>query len=506
MNLAHLLRQTAGTHACRQALLDPEMSLTWKHWFERIQRAAGMLADLGANPGAHYGLLMKNSFRQAEQIWAGHWGGAIPVPINWRLAAAEIADILDDSGCKILLVDSEFVPLLDHPSLESWCNRSVIVGGDSTSYEAMLDQSKPAPICEADEDSEAILLYTGGTTGRSKGVRLSHRNLYFNAMQIGIALGIRPDDVTLNVAPMFHAAGLCSNITTLLGGAHVYLRQFSPKDFLAAIERNRVRFTTVVPAMLKMVLDDPEAGNFDRSSLRVMFYGSSPMPVPWLRGAVDFFPQAEFYQAYGLTETAPILTILSNSDHRSALASGDTACLSSAGRPLIGVELRVADDEGRERPRGGAGEVLVRAPGVMLGYHNRPKETAAALQDGWFHTGDIGAIDDTGRLSILDRKRDMIITGGENVYSGEVEAILTQHPAVAEAAVVGVSDDTLGEALLAVVAVRDGMTVTGDELIAHCRTSIGGYKIPRKFAFVPQLPRSTVGKVLKNKLRETYAS
>jgi long-chain acyl-CoA synthetase len=506
MNLARLLNETARVHATRTALLDAELTLTWSQWFDRIRRVSAMLAHLGAGPGARYGLLMKNGFRQAESIWAGHWSGAVPVPVNWRLAPREIADILDDAGCSVVIVDPDLLPAFDDPHLAAWRERTLLAAGDQGPYEELLATSAPAPMHDGGEDAEAIVLYTGGTTGRSKGVRLSHRNIACNAMQIGIALGIRTSDVTLTVAPMFHAAALCSNITTLLGGTHVFLRQFTPQNLLESIERHRIRFTTVVPTMLKMVLDDPQASRFDRSSLRVLFYGSSPMPTPWMRSAMAFFPNAQFNQAYGLTETAPILTILSDDDHRAGIAAGDAAILGSAGRPLIGVELRIVDDAGAECVTGQAGEVRVRAPGVMLGYHNRPAETAAVLEDGWFRSGDVGAIDASGRLTILDRKKDLIITGGENVYSVDVEAALARHPAVAEAAVIGVPDPRLGEAVAAIVVLKKGTTLTNEELIAHCRSSIGGFKAPRHIRFVDALPRTAVGKVRKSELRHAWTT
>lgn len=502
MNLARLLHETARVHAGRTALLDDELTLTWSQWFERMRQVSGLLASLGAVAGARFGLLMKNGFRQAEALWAGHWSGAVPVPVNWRLAAREIAEVLDDAGCALVLVDAELAARFEDASLAAWRDRVVVVDADG--YEERIARMRPAPMHDAGEHDEALVLYTGGTTGRSKGVRLSHRNLAFNAMQVGLALGIRPGDVTLTVAPMFHAAALCSNVTTLLGGTHVYQRQFSPRGLLETIERRRIAFTTVVPSMLKMVLDEPDAERFDRSSLRVLFYGSSPMPLSWLRSALRFFPNAQFHQAYGLTETAPILTILGDDEHRVGIADENLAILGSAGRPLVGVEMRVVDDQGAQCATGQPGEVIVRAPGVMLGYHDRPEETAAALRGGWFHTGDVGAFDAGGRLTILDRKKDLIISGGENVYSVDVEAALARHPAIAEVAVIGVPDERLGEAVAAIAVLRSGAVLGADELIAHCRASIGAFKVPRHVRFVDALPRTPVGKVQKGALRDAW--
>lgn len=508
MNLASLLAATARVHAARPAVLDPEASYTWGELAVRIRRAGTALAARGVRPGERYALVMRNSFRMAELIWGGHWTGAVPVPVNWRLAAPEVAAIVADADCRAIVLDPEFVSLLDHPGLAAWRARAVVAGAGAglPEYDRLLAAAAPAPLRAAREDDEAIVLYTGGTTGRSKGVRLSHRNLVANAFQVGLALGLRADDVTLNVAPMFHAAALCCHVTTLLGGTHVFLKAFTPKDMLAAIERYSVTYTVVVPAMLKAIADEPEAGRYDTRSLRVMFYGSSPMPVDWMRRSMALFPGTGFHQAYGLTETAPILTILSDAEHRRALETGALGPLASAGKPLVGVELRIVGDDGAEVPLGQAGEIVVRAPGVMLGYHDRPQETAEALVDGWFRTGDLGRMDDEGRLYVLDRKKDMVITGGENVYSIEVEAALARHPDVAEVAVVGVPDDRLGEALVAIVAPRPGAAPSPEALIAHCRGLIGGFKIPRHFEFVPELPRSAVGKVLKTQLRRTYAA
>jgi long-chain acyl-CoA synthetase len=505
MNLGVILQETARIHGGRTAVLDDERSFTWTEFADRVARAAGLLSQSGVVPGRRYGLLMRNSFHMAELMWAGYRMGAVPVPINWRLAPAEVIDILEDSGCALLALDPEFLPLLDKAGNGHWRSRALVVGTeDGSEYEKRLLSAPRAALHAVDEHAEAIMIYTGGTTGRSKGVRLSHRNVIWNSLQVGLALGVRESDVTLHVAPMFHAADLCCNVAMFLGGAQAFLRQFSPLTMLAAIQRHRVSYTVAVPAMLKMILDEPKTSDFDTASLRLVFYGSSPMPAEWIRGVFSRFPRTEFHQAYGLTETSPILTILSHAEHVRGVERGETAVLSSAGRPLVGVQMRIVDEQGQELPAGEAGEVAVRGPSVMLGYHDRPEETAAALRNGWLRTGDIGRFDAEGRLHLLDRKKDMVISGGENIYSVEVESVLCRHPGVSEASVIGVPDPVLGEALLAVVAPRRGSAPTAEDLVAHCRAHIGSYKVPRRFAFVEALPRSLVGKVLKGVLRERY--
>jgi long-chain acyl-CoA synthetase len=273
---------------------------------------------------------------------------------------------------------------------------------------------------------------------------------------------------------------------------------------LEALERHRPTATVLPPTMLRMVMDDPDFARYDKSSLTTLYYGSSPMPVEWIRDAIERFPDARIIQGYGLTETAPILTVLDWPTHRRAVTSGSIDVLRSAGRPVADTWLRVVDDAGRDLPTGEIGEVLARGPQVMSGYLNLPEATAEALRNGWFHTGDVGRIDAQGFLYLSDRLGDKIITGGENVYSTEVEAALYTHPGVAECAVVAVPDAKLGEALLGVIVAREPATLDAETLIAHCRERIGGYKIPRRYVFVDALPKSAMGKILKVELRRRY--
>jgi long-chain acyl-CoA synthetase len=475
-----------------------------------VSRAASVLQSNGVAPGDRFAILSRNSFRNAELIHAGYWMGAVPVPVNYRLAPPEIAAIVADACCRIVVVEDVFADLLKTDALREWAGRILIVGAstieaDRPHYDPSLGESEPAPMHEPAEDDDALLVYTGGTTGRAKGVRLTHRNIVSNALQLGFELGPRADDVFLHVAPMFHSADLLATPYLMAGAAHVFLPKFSGAAFFEAVETWRVTTTLLTPTMAIGVLQEPGAEKRDLTSLRQILYGSSPMTASWIGRMAARFKEVELIQVYGLTETAPILTLLTMADHQTALAADNDELLRSVGRALVGVDMRVVDNDGRDVPVGSPGEVIVRGPNVTPGYWNHPKETQAAFRGGWFYTGDIGHLDEEGYLYLLDRKKDMIITGGENVFSLEVEAVLEKHPKVQECAVVGIPDEKYGEALLAAVVPMPGASLSDDEFIAHCRGKIGGYKIPRRYVYLDALPRSALNKVLKAELRERYA-
>lgn len=509
MILPDVLAENARLRGSRPAILDDEGTFTWTKFADRVARAAGLLRNMGLAPGERFALIMRNGFRNAELLWAGYWAGVVPVPINWRLNPREMAAILEDSGCKFIALAGEFLPLLDSPALAMWTGRTLTVEalpGDAAQYEARMRATAAIPIHPSAESDDAILLYTSGTTGSGKGVRLTHRNVISDAWQNGLALGIRPYDIYMHVAPMFHSADLNGTICFLLGCGHVYVAQFSPAGVFATIQRHRPTITNLVPTMVKMMAEDESAARFDLSSLRLIYYGSSPMPIEWLRAARERFPRTAWYQGYGLTETSPILTVMDDECHVRCFESGDFALLKSVGTPVAGVQMRIVDDSDRSLASGETGEVIVRGPNVSPGYYKRDAENARAFRDGWFHTGDIGRLDEDGFLFLVDRKKDVIITGGENVYSTEVEAAIFRHPGVAEAAVIGVRDDKYGEALLAVVAPRPGVVLEAEDIVRHCREHIAGFKIPRQVVFVDALPRTALGKVQKNVLRQTYGA
>ncbi len=516
LTMSSALDRCRRYYADRPAVIDREGRWTWAEHLDRVARLAGGLQALGVRRGDAFATLSRNTFRNFELLHAGYWMGAVPAPVNIRLAPPEIAYILDNAGAEVVAVDAPFLGLLEHEALARWRDRAIgVIGpGDETDadavrpehdYESLIAGTNPTGLHEAQEDDTAILFYTGGTTGRSKGVPLSHRNAVANGMQVGHTVGVFSDDVYLHVAPMFHSADLLGTGFTLMGSGHAFLPAFTPADLLGAIQDRGVTWTMLAPTMIILTLQQEDLSRYDLSSLRAFLYGSAPMAAEWVERTLKAFDGVELIQGYGLTETSPILTLMSHREHVEAIESGNRGRLKAAGRPIIGVDMRIVGLDGREVPNGESGEVVVRAPNVTAGYLNLPEENARAFRDGWFHTGDVGRMDDDGFMYLVDRKKDMIITGGENVYSLEVEAALYQHPAVGECAVIGIPDSKFGEALFAAVVPQPGQTVSADELVTHCRERIGGYKIPRQYAFLPELPKSAMGKILKTALRETYS-
>ena len=511
LTMRSALERAQRLYGANAAIVDAEARFTWAEHMDRVMRLAAVLGELGIGKGDRFGIVCRNTWRHCELLHAGYWNGSVPVPVNFRLAPPEIRHIFDDAEIGKLFVEDVFQPYLETPDLGPWKGDAICIPGDGIATplaksDDLIAAASPSDGHDSAEEEDAILLYTGGTTGRSKGVRLSHRNVYANGMQCAVPMKISEHDVYLHVAPMFHSADLLGTGYTLQGAAHAYLPSFTPKNLLKAIEDLHITVAMLAPTMIILTLQEPGFADFDLSSFRRVFYGSSPMAVEWIRRTMEAFPRADIQQGYGLTETSPILTTLDEDVHVAAMESGDFAILKAAGRPVVGIDMRIVDDDDNEVPTGEAGEVVVRGPNVTGGYLNRPEETAAAFSGGWFHTGDVGMMDENGFMFLLDRKKDVIITGGENVYSSEVEAALYQHPDVSECAVVGVPDERFGEALFAVIVPRQGATLTEDEIVKHCRGRIGGYKIPRRMAFVDELPKSAMGKILKTELRKLYGA
>jgi long-chain acyl-CoA synthetase len=484
---------------------------TFAELADRVARLAGALRTLGIDRGDRVAVLSLNQDRYIELFLGVAWAGAVIVPLNIRWSALENEDALRDCRPKILFVDAAFATM-GREIAEGVGSLSVIYADDAPSpgsqalldYESLLAGATPVADAEAGDDELAGIFYTGGTTGRSKGVMLSHRNLMANARN-ALAEGLAGENtVYLNVAPMFHLANAAAMyIHFLAGGSQAVLRAFTPERLAQTIERFKVTDILLVPTMIQMFVDDPSTSRFDLSSLRLIIYGASPISEALLDRAIGKLPTTTFVQSYGMTELSPSATILPWKDH---IGEGRTKGRHrSGGRPAIMVDVRIVDASNRPVPPGVVGEIVARGETVMMGYWERPEETRKAVVDGWMHTGDGGYMDKDGYVYVVDRIKDMIISGGENVYSAEVENCIAQHPAVAQCAVIGIPDAKWGEAVHAVVMRKPGVAVTNDEIIAFCKERIAHYKCPHSVRVQDEmLPLSGAGKILKRELRKPY--
>ena len=509
MNITHGLRRALQVNPQGIAILEGERKSSWTDVGERVSRFAGALRQLGVAKGDRVAVLMLNSGRYLELYLAVGWAGAVIVPLNIRWNLVENRDALQDCGARLLIVDNAFMgagralaaPI---PALTLVHADEGEPPADVAGYKSLLAAASPIPDAMAGRDDLAGIFYTGGTTGRSKGVMLSHGNLMADALQF-LAEGLfSRDDVYLHAAPMFHLANGAAMYQMLLNaGTNAIIKAFSPEAVAQAIERYRVTYTLLVPTMIQMFVDHPGIGGRDLSSLRQIVYGASPISEALLDRAMANLPGVRFVQAYGMTELSPAATVLMPEEHVGAgRAKGRHR---SGGRALLGVEVKIVDTEDRPVGPGTVGEIVVRGDVVMMGYWNRPEETAKAVIDGWMHTGDGGYMDEDGFVYIVDRIKDMIITGGENVYSTEVENVVAQYPGVLQCALIGIPDPRWGEAVHAVVVVKAGTTVDAADLIAFCKERIAGYKCPHSVDVrTDPLPMSGAGKILKRELRRPF--
>ncbi len=496
--MAEPLEHARHTAAHKEAIVCGADRLDYYSLWSRCRRLAGYLASLGLQPGDRVAIVAFNCHRYIEAYLALPAAGYVIVPLNTRSALAELEYAAADSQARVLLTDREPSPLdslFEH----------VVRWPDA--YEVAIAGAEPATLgidnhgADIHEGDLAGIFYTGGTTGRAKGVMLTHRNLMANTWTALSWARLTSDDRWLVMAPLFHAAGSCSVLaTTWVTGTQVILPSFSPDGVLDLIEHERVTSTLAVPTMLAAASDEQLARPRDVSSLRLLSHGASPVAREILRRAAKAFPDAELLHLYGTTETSPIATTLPNEQDLL-----ETPVARSCGYPALGVQVRVLDLDGAILQPGEVGEVVIRGANVTKGYWNAPDETAAVLRDGWYHTGDLGYLDDECRLYLVDRLKDMVVTGGENVYTVEVEDVLYSHPQVAEAAVFGIPDERWGESLFAVVVPRD--QVTAEELMDYCRGRISDFKIPKHITVTSDpLPKSGAGKILKRQLREPFWS
>jgi long-chain acyl-CoA synthetase len=507
------LAHAASRHGDQLAVLDGTLRLTYAELARRVGALGGALeAVLEVEAGRRVGFLGVNSLAHLECWLAVPAFGRVLVDLNYRLTEEELAFMVEDCELEVLIADRD--QLARASALKERCGslRMLVLDGtlgageEYLLYEELVSGS-PAPARDVDPAALAAISYTGGTTGTPKGVMLSHANLLANADHNLIATGHATSDRWLHACPMFHVAGTANAVAcTWVGAQQVILPRFAPDAVLLAIERERVTHTVLVPTMLAMLLDQLEKTPADLTSLEHIQYAAAPIPPELQRRVLERL-DCDIAQFYGMTEAAPTVSHMTPGDHRRGRAGEEPyrRRLRSVGAPVVGVQANVRDGDGRILEEGEVGEIWVRGANVMLGYWNRPEATEAALEGGWYHSGDAAYADADGYLYLVDRLKDMIITGGENVYSIEVEAALTEHPAVLEAAVFGIPDSRWGEAVHAVVTVSGDHSVEAEELRAHCRARIAGYKVPRTIHLQSEpLPKSGAGKLLKNILRAPY--
>jgi fatty-acyl-CoA synthase len=510
------LRYARQQFPSKTAVVCGEQRFTYAEFAERASRLAGVLCGAGIGAGDRVAFLSLNCHRLLEAYYGVLDAGAVLLPLNIRLAANELAHILNDSGAKALFLQQEFIPLVDSfrksiPSVQNFFLLDSIPQEpwlSSHNYDDLLAEAAPhqPDILQFDENSLAELFYTSGTSANPKGVMLTHRNIYLHALSVCITFRTQADAVQLHTIPLFHANGWgTAHSVTLVGGRHIMLGRFTCAEVFRLIERERVDSLSLVPIMATALVNSPDRQKYDLSSIRWISIGGAASSPALIRQMEEAFG-CECYAGYGLTETAPVLSTAKPKP--GTQLEGDRRFVAQAmtGYAIPGVELRVVDHNGEDVPRDGKtmGEIVTRSDGVMEGYWQQPTETAHVMRDGWFHTGDMATINEEGSILIVDRMKDIIVSGGENISSLEVEKAILAHPGVYEAAVIPVSDDKWGEVPKALVIVKPGSNLSEAQLLEFCRSQIAHYKCPRSIEFVENLPKTATGKVLKKNLRQVY--
>lgn len=496
--------------ADRTRLYDGGYQATLGQHGDRVLRLAdGMRRQLGLQPNERFAVMSCNSHQYLELFHAGFLGAGIVNPLNLRLAGPELQHIMADSGTTVVFVDAVFAEHFTRniaPIRAELPLRHVVLIGDGdvphdVRYEDLIAAGEPTIPPEPEETDPVVLMYTGGTTGLAKGVLLDQRAEILNLYHVGLAVGFGDERVYLHQTPMFHAASMAGVIgIPVTGGTSVFVPLFEPEQVMQAVERHHVDWTMMVPTMIALVMNDPGFAPERLASLRDLVYGASPMPASLLERVMAAFPDLNLWQGYGMTECSSVLTILSAADHRRG-----GSLLRSAGRPAMGVTLSVRRPDGTPVPTGENGEVCAQGGNFMREYWHQPEMTSRVFRDGWYRTGDEGHLDHDGYLYLVDRVNDMIVTGGENVYSGEVEQAMSSHPSVEQVAVIGIPHPVWGEQVHAIVVLHDGLTVTEEELKDHVRERLANYKVPKSIEFRTEpMPLSGALKPLKRELRRPY--
>jgi acyl-CoA synthetase (AMP-forming)/AMP-acid ligase II len=509
LTLADTLETNASLYPDHVAFVCGDRRLTHRQYLERSRRLASAWYKLGVRRQDRISILAQNSMEYLEVYGAGEVSGFITATVNWRLAGPEMEFIINDAAPKVLVFDEAYAPIIDsfRKRLKG-VERFVCIGTApawADEYEDVLSSGDVGgPPCRASEEDIAYLIYTSGTTGRPKGCILGQREMRHFALTMSPSQHSTPADRCLLMMPFFHIGAKVIQLGQHYVGGTVFIqRGFDAEAVLKCIATERITITHMAPVMVQMLFDSPNIGAYDVTSLHTLIYSAAPMPTPVLKRGLKLWGDV-FMQMYGQTEG--IVTGLWHHQHRPDGSEQDRERLGSVGQPYNGVQLRLIDDSGGEVPQGVPGEVTYRSTAMFRGYWNNSAATIETLRGGWCHSGDIGKLDKEGFLYLVDRKKDMIISGGENIYSREVEEAVVQHPAVSECAVIGMPDDKWGEGVCAIVVLKQGMSASEDDLITHSQALIASYKKPRKIVFVNDIPKLPSGKVNKIELRKTYAA
>ncbi len=518
MALDELLPKAVKLFPKREAIVCGKERLDYMTFANRVRRLSNSLLDLGLKPDDRVAIIHENCHVFLESYFAAAQTGMIFVPLNFRLLSKELIQILKDSESSILIAQTLFKDKVkDLPEQIPSLKRIVWSHGSSGAerahqdldYETLLAKSRDdsLPHQNIQDDAVAHLYYTSGTTGRPKGVMLTHKNVKSHALGTIAEFHLNDSDHWFHVAPLFHLADAWATFAiTWVGGKHIIIPSFAPLEVLRMIEREQVTLTNLIPTMLNMMVNHPSVAQYDYSSLRILLSGGAPIAPEVVRKIIETF-KCDYIQTYGMTETSPYLTLSILKNHlKNRPKEEQLGYRASTGREFINVSLKVVDEMGDEVAKDNkqVGEIIVKGDIVTPGYWNLPEETEKAIQKGWLRTGDLAIINQEEYVTIVDRKKDMILTGGENVYSTEVENVLYRHPHILEAAVVGVPDSHWGEAVKAFVVLKDGAVVSEDEVIAFCREDLPHFKAPKSVNFMKALPRTGSGKIYKKGLRDPY--
>ena len=508
--LTQAVHRNAQIRGNRIATINGERKRTWSELKDRVARFAAGLHSIGVETGDRVAILALNSDRYFEYYFGVPWSGACVVPLNIRWSPTENAYSLKDAGTKVLIVDDAFAKMVPALKAQGVEIEHYIFNGEGPTPEGMLNYEEliaanaPAADAYRCNDDLAGIFYTGGTTGFPKGVMLTHQNLWASAIVMPNLMSLNEDSTILHAAPMFHLADGCMTQGGMLAGAtHAFIPMFTPAGTISAIEQHKVTHSLMVPVMIQMAINDPSIKTADLSSLEMVLYGASPITEAVLVQAMNTFSTSKFVQGYGQTELAPLATILEAKYHTTT--GPNAGRLKSAGKAIPCAEIKIVDADGNALAAGEIGEVAICGPQAMKGYWNKPEETAVSLRNGWVHTGDAGYLDEEGFLFLVDRVKDMIVSGGENVYSAEVENAVSNHPAVEQVVVIGIPSEEWGEQVHAEIILKEGATANAEEIIATTKEYIANYKCPRSISFRTEpFPLSGAGKLLKREVRKPY--